>query len=140
MSGVFSFNLFRERGCTPCAVKAAVPIMKRRGLRGHAFPVLLSYEHPAKCGRFSLFAQLCQCTPVAAIHAKGDHDSHRRQPCHKQIGAEVGAAGIIQRTCDGAAEGGKNHVGIDEGEIQREMLLPIVVADKSGVDRRNAAV
>ena len=48
MSGVFSVTMFRERGCPPCAVKAAVPIMKRRGFRGHAFPVLLSYEHPAK--------------------------------------------------------------------------------------------
>ena len=31
MSGVFSVTMFRERDCTPCAVKAAVPIMKRRG-------------------------------------------------------------------------------------------------------------
>ena len=52
MSGVFSVTMFRERGCPPCAVKAAVPIMKRRGFRGHAFPVLLSYEHPANGGVF----------------------------------------------------------------------------------------
>ena len=43
-----SVTMFRERDCTLCAVKAAVPIMKRRGPRGHAFPVLLSYEHLAK--------------------------------------------------------------------------------------------
>lgn len=47
--GVFRHYVPRK-GLHPCAVKATVPITKRRGPRGHAFPVLLSFERLAKAG------------------------------------------------------------------------------------------
>lgn len=52
MSEALYVTVFRPRGCITCAVLRLSPSCKRRDLRGHAFHLLLSYEHRPKGVRF----------------------------------------------------------------------------------------
>lgn len=77
---------------------------------------------------------------VTDVDSQRYEDTQQRQHADHGIGAEEGLGGVVQRTGDGAAKGRDNEVGVDDGEIQGEVLQPVVGADEGGVGGGHTAV